>query len=263
MTIDSDFHSHVSRSSAREMAQSASEKGLRVLGLSEHIFQMSESRPILEHMRLEGPQLTLPAYTEAVQTTARFSDIDVRLGMEVDFIPGKNEAIQACLQGYTWDFLIGSVHEINGVQFEHLIQLERAEGERLWLRYYELLRQAVSSGYFNLVSHPVRMRVKNPFLPAQLDVELEQLAAEATHRDVALEINGYDVQKDPNLVRRLARACSLHKTSVSIGSDAHYPRQVAAAHALSEDILREAGITKIRIWKRGVAEDYVFDARFH
>jgi histidinol-phosphatase (PHP family) len=255
MTIDSDFHSHVSRSSALKMAQSAREKGLRVLGLSEHIFQMSEARPTLEHLALEGPLLTLPTYVEAVQSAAQLSGIDVRLGLEVDFIPGKNEAIQACLQGYPWDFLIGSVHEIDGKQFEYDKNGSREEGEQLWLRYCELLRQAVSSGYFNLVSHPVRMRVKNPYLPAQLDEELERLAAEATRCDVALEINGYDVASSPGLVRRLARACALYKTPVSVGSDAHNPRQVAAAHELSEVILRESRIGKVRIWKREVGEE--------
>ncbi len=225
MTIDSDFHSHVSRSSALQMAQSAREKGLRVLGLSEHVFQMSEARQTLEHLALEGPLLTLPTYVEAVQTTARHSGIDVRLGLAVDFIPGKNED-------------------------------SREEGERRWLRYFELLRQAVSSGYFSLVSHPIRLRVKNQHLPAQMDEELEQLAAEATRYDVALEINGYDVLGYPSLVRRLARACALHNTPVSVGSDAHNPMQVAQAHAPSEAILREAGIKKVRIWKQRVAEEY-------
>ena len=250
MTIDSDFHSHVSRSSALQMAQSAREKGLRVLGLSEHVFQMSEARQTLEHLALEGPLLTFPTYVEAVQTTARHSGIDVRLGLEVDFIPGKNEVIQALLRGYPWDYLIGSVHEIDGVQFENDERDSREEGERRWLRYFELLRQAVSSGYFSLVSHPVRLRVKNQHLPAQMDEELEQLAAEATRYDVALEINGYDVLGYPSLVRRLARACALHNTPVSVGSDAHNPMQVAQAHAPSEAILREAGIKKVRIWKR-------------
>ncbi len=55
MTIDTDFHSHVARSSAYEMVQTAQKKGLRVLGLSEHVFQMTEARPLLEHMpRLAG-----------------------------------------------------------------------------------------------------------------------------------------------------------------------------------------------------------------
>ena len=60
MPIDTDFHSHVSRSSARKMAHSAQEKGLRVLGLSEHDFQMKEARSTLEHLAPEGPLLTFP-----------------------------------------------------------------------------------------------------------------------------------------------------------------------------------------------------------
>jgi histidinol-phosphatase (PHP family) len=49
----------------------------------------------------------------------------------------------------------------------------------------------VLSNHFSLISHPVRMRVHNPFLPATFDEELEHLAAEATRYDIALEIDGY------------------------------------------------------------------------
>jgi histidinol-phosphatase (PHP family) len=256
MKIKSDFHSHVSQSSAHQVVEAAREKGLRVLGLSEHIFEMGEARHALEHLPLEGPLLTFPGYIEAVHAAAHLPGIDVRLGMEVDFIPAKNDVIQGYLQGFPWDFLIGSVHEIDGVQFESEKKWNRAEGERSWLRYFELLRQAVSSGYFSLVSHPVRMRRKNPYLPPLLDEELERLAAEAARCDVALEINGYDVLSYPGLVRRLAHACALNATPVSVGSDAHYPREVAQAHPQSEAILQEAGITKVRIWKNRVAEEY-------
>jgi len=41
-----------------------------------------------------------------------------------------------------------------------------------------------------------------------------------------------------------------------VGSDAHFPREVAQAHTQSEAILQEAGITKVRIWKNRVAEEY-------
>ena len=248
MSIDTDFHSHVSRSSARQMAQSAQEKGLRVLGLSEHVFQMSEAHSTLEHIPLEGPLLTFSSYIEEVRAAGQDLSVEVRLGMEVDFIPGKNELIQALLHNYAWDFLIGSVHEVDGVYFESDNNWGREEGEALWLRYFALLREAVISGYFSLVSHPVRMRSKNPFIPSTLDEELERLAAEATRCDIALEINGYDVLSYPSLVRRLARACALHQTPISVGSDAHNPRQVAQAHPQTEAILREAGITKVRIW---------------
>lgn len=256
MVIDTDFHSHVSRSSARKMAQSAQEKGLRVLGLSEHVFQMSEARSLLDHMPLEGPLLTFSTYLEEVSSAAQNSHIEVRLGMEVDYIPGKNELIQSFLQDHAWDFLIGSIHEIDGIRLESDHRWERQEGEAAWLRYFELLRQAVGSGYFSLVSHPVRMRSRNPFIPATLDEELEELAAEAADCDVALEINGYDVRTFPGLVRRLAKACSLYQAPISVGSDAHNPRQIAQAHSQTETILHEAGLTKVRIWKQRVAEEY-------
>jgi histidinol-phosphatase (PHP family) len=71
MTIDTDFHSHVARSSARQMAQAARDKGLRMLGMSEHIFQMSEAHPTLQHMPDEGPLLSFGAYIDAVRSAAQ------------------------------------------------------------------------------------------------------------------------------------------------------------------------------------------------
>src|SRR5579872_3467830 len=95
MTIDTDFHSHVVRSSALQMAQAAWEKGLRILGLSEHIFQMTEARPTLQHLPEEGPTLSFNEYSRAVRAAAQEAGIETRLGLEVDYIPGLNEQIQA------------------------------------------------------------------------------------------------------------------------------------------------------------------------
>jgi histidinol-phosphatase (PHP family) len=256
MTIDTDFHSHICRSSAHAMVQAAQEKGLRILGLSEHVFQMSEAHPLLEHLPQEGPLVTFPGYMDQVRTAAQQLQFDARLGLEVDFIPEKNELIQALVQAQAWDFLIGSVHEVDGDIYEVDRKQRRERGEALWLSYFELLRAAVNSGYFSLVSHPVRMRVSNPHLPPSFDEELERLAAEATRCDVALEVNGYDVLTFPSLVRRLVKACALHQAPISVGSDAHHPKAVAQAHQQTEVILHEAGINRVRIWKRMVPEEY-------
>ena len=256
MTIITDFHSHISRTSAFVMVQAARERGLRVLGLSEHIFEMSEMRPLLGHLALEGPDMPFAAYREAVQAAAGRAEIEVRLGLEVDFLPDNNEQIHAAIRRYEWDFLIGSIHEVDGVFFEsERLSWGREEGEALWLRYFALLREAVSSGYFQVVSHPVRMRRQNPHLPASFDEELERLAAEATARNVALELNGYDMRKYPELVRRVARACASQRTPISVGSDAHRPQDLAGAHAETEAFMREAGLTHVRTWKQGEASD--------
>jgi histidinol-phosphatase (PHP family) len=256
MSIDTDFHSHIVRSSARQMVQKAREVGLRVLGISEHVFQMTEARPLLPNMPQEGPFLTFEDYFARLREATEHAHFDVRIGLEVDFVPGKNTEIQQAVQGRAWDFLIGSIHQVDEIVFEAPCELDREEGEMLWQNYFSLLRQAVNSGYFSLVSHPVRMRATNPFLPPQLDEELEHLAAEAAHQDIALEINGYDIRTYPNLVKRLARACAAQHTPVSVGSDAHDPRGVVQGHQMSEEILREAGIGKVRIWKNMLAEEY-------
>ncbi|MGZ6386868.1 MAG: PHP domain-containing protein [Ktedonobacteraceae bacterium] len=256
MTIDTVMHSHVSSSSALQMAMAAQQKGLRVLGLSEHVFQMEETRLALHHIEPEGPLLTFSKYIEDVRAADTKSNVDIRLGLEVDFIPDKNELIYAFIQGYNWDFLIGSVHEINGVQFEANYKWSREEGETLWLQYFELLRKAVRSGYFSVISHPVRLRVNDPYLPPTFDEELENLAAEATQYDIALEINGFDMLRYHSLVRRLAKACLLHHTPMSVGSDAHNPGGIAQAHQQTEHMLNELGIKKIRLWKQMKAEEY-------
>ncbi|HEU5199755.1 MAG TPA: PHP domain-containing protein [Ktedonobacterales bacterium] len=256
MSIATDFHSHVSRTSADVMVQAARDKELRVFGLSEHIFQMSEMRPTLGHMRLEGPPLSFAAYREGVQEAAERAQLDARLGLEVDFIPGKNEQIHEAIQRYQWDFLIGSIHEVDGLFFEDEdLRWDREEGEALWLRYLVLLREAVNSGYFQVVSHPVRMARQNPHVPASLDEHLEHLAADATARNVALELNGYDMRTYPHLVRRVARACARHGTPISVSSDAHRPQDIAGKHAETEAIMREAGLTHIRTWKQGTPSD--------
>ncbi len=257
MTLDTDFHIHVSRSSAYQMVLAARKRGLRVLGLSEHIFQMKEARNPLEHIALEGPMMSLPAYLEAAQEAVHKTSFDVRLGLEVDFIPEKCEQIQTLIQGYAWDFLIGSVHEVDGELYEYNHEMTPEHGKTLWFRYFQLLREAVSSGCFQVVSHPIRMRYNNSYLPATFDAELEHLATEASRCDVALELNGFDVLTYPTVVRRLAKACALHGTPISIGSDAHAPKNVAQAHLQTEALLREAGIRKVRIWKQKVAEEYM------
>ncbi len=256
MIIDTDFHSHVSRTSALQMVNAAQAKGLRVYGLSEHVFEMNEARPTLDHLPMEGPLLPFDTYIEEVHHAARQASIEVRLGMEVDFIPAKNELIQAFLLNRPWDFLIGSVHEVDGIQFEYGSTWQRERGEALWHRYFTLLREAIKSGYFSVISHPVRMRVANPHLPSTLDEALDRLAAEATRHDIALEINGSDILHFPDLVKRLALACKHHETPISVGSDAHYPPRIAQGHLQTEALLREVGITKIRIWKSMKIEEY-------
>ena len=48
-----------------------------------------------------------------------FPDIKLRLGLEVDYIPGREDYIQQLEQSCDFDYIIGSVHFIDGWGFDH------------------------------------------------------------------------------------------------------------------------------------------------
>jgi histidinol phosphatase-like PHP family hydrolase len=100
------------------------------------------------------------------------------------------------------------------------------------------------------------MGIGNPHLPPTFDEEIEQLAALAAQKNVALEINGKDVLRYPHLVQRLAQACAKYHTPISVGSDAHDPGRVAQAHKETEQLLQQVGIHRVRIWRNQEIEAY-------
>jgi len=55
---------------------------------------------------------------------------------------------------------------------------------------------------------------------------LTDLSLVAKKNGKALELDGNDIDYNPKLVRQLASACSRTRCLVSLGSDAHYPKDV-------------------------------------
>jgi histidinol phosphatase-like PHP family hydrolase len=127
--------------------------------------------------------------------------------------------------------LLSSVHE-----FENARDVERIVGKRYgperafedWRDYFRLQQLALESDFvpFQVLAHPVRMSRGVEQVPPELDLLLLDLAKSSKRRGKALELNGNDVDYAPQLVRRLAKACSEAGCMVSLGSDSHHPRDV-------------------------------------
>jgi histidinol-phosphatase (PHP family) len=248
----SDFHIHLSRSSLEAMVQAAQRKGVYVLGICEHLGQMSEGRSLAGHLAQEGPLLSFAEYLSMIDAQKSLSkgQIDLRVGLEVDFLPDRQKTIEECVRPYQWDFLIGSVHELSvGDLIDGVSPHSPQEGQERWKRYFHLLRLAATSGFFDIIGHPLRMRANNPHVPLHLDEELDNLAVCAALADVALELNGHDIQLWPEGVRALIRACARYQTPVSLGSDASVPQDIARGHAWCVKELTKAGIRTLRTWK--------------
>jgi len=80
--------------------QNARQRGIQAIGLAEH-----------EEYRDRADQ--------ALIERLRRPDLYVARGLEIDFIPGREETIKEMLDQYPLDFVIGSVHYIDGWPFDH------------------------------------------------------------------------------------------------------------------------------------------------
>lgn len=238
-----DYHNHICGAPIEAMLAAARERGVREFGITEHIYMLYEGQTVFPNLEEEGVRCSRAEYVATVQEHAldRSGPL-VRLGLEVDFVPGTEAAVATVLDGVEWDYLLGSIHVIDDIDIFEYIPSSNEEGERLWRRYYALLAEAIESGMFDVITHPVRNAERNPHLPPEFDRTLEEIAAFAKLHGVALELNGYDTVTWPHLVERLANACGRTGCVVSFGSDAHSPDEVTGGLHQAAQFAAAAGI---------------------
>ncbi len=83
----------------------ADEAGIEELGVSEHIHRFADALEIWDHpFWREHARDDLAAYCEFVRST------DLRLGIEMDFVPGHEDRIANLLDAHDFDYVVGSVH---------------------------------------------------------------------------------------------------------------------------------------------------------
>jgi histidinol-phosphatase (PHP family) len=225
----------------------AIEKGLAEIGFADHM-------PLL---RMRDARLTmapgdLPRYVELVRDLQDSVDeIKIRLGIEMDYIPGEMDGIWEAASRYEFDYVYGAVHYIDGWGFSdsrHLSTYQGRDPDETYARYFELFREAVREGGFDIMAHPDL--VKKHGIETSLgtrDLYCEA-AEEVARADLAIEINTSGLRKRaldlyPSLP--FLTACAERGVAVTLGSDAHSPEQVGMDFDLALAYLRRAGITEI------------------
>jgi histidinol phosphatase-like PHP family hydrolase len=253
-----DNHNHfmMEGSLARMLAAAEASPVVGEIAFTEHLFNFDEARRELPELQRYGPEGGRSiAYCDYVQTLDAIRDesgVPVRIGIELDALPGVDgyEERVAGFRGAReadWDVVLGSVHQLSDgsdVQGDPGLSADDA-----WDDYLEQLGRAVTSGRYDVVTHPVRLGVGVAGRPTRLDEGLRRLAGLATEAGVALEINGGDLRRRPDLVHELVDACGRERTTVSLGSDAHRPHWVGSV-AGALPFLREAGITHAARFER-------------
>ncbi|MFC4303208.1 PHP domain-containing protein [Cohnella boryungensis] len=224
-------------------------RGIGVFGVVDHLYRFRECRPYYEkHMLLDDSpvgqaqlkwlnQVCVTSLDEFVSfvTEAKKTRPDLLLGIEADFFPGGERELGDLLAGYDWDYIIGSVHFMDGWGFDNpqtqsrFADLKPLEAYSI---YFDLLRQACRSGLFDLIAHPDNLKVFGfrPEDERDLLPLYRQTAEEMVLAGVATEINTGLAYRYP-----VAEACpsplflsvlAAYNVPIAQSSDAHFPDDI-------------------------------------
>jgi histidinol-phosphatase (PHP family) len=231
----------------------ASERGIGVLGVSEHVHRFEQALSVWRHpFWQQSATDDLDAYCEFVRTT------DLRLGIEADFVPGAEDRMANLLDEREWDYVIGSVHFLRNAAIDMRGEWDvwtHSDPEKVWRRYFETLGEAARSGMYNILAHPDLVKVWGSEGP-QPDGDLRRfydLAMDGiAESDVAIEVSTAGLRKPVGEIypaRPFLEMCLEAGRPIALSSDAHVPGDLAYRYEDALEYLESVGVTELAVFE--------------
>ena len=249
------FERAFTAANAERYRERATELGIAELGVAEHIYRFSAALAIWEHpfwRRYASDDLD--AYCGFVR-----EETDLRLGIEMDFVPGREDRIANVLDRCEWDYVVGSVHFLR----DHSVDAEDysiwgtgESPERIWRRYFETVAEAARSGLYDIMAHPDLVKVWGRAAPIP-DGDLRRYyepAVEAfADSGVAVELSTAGWRKPVGEQYPSAAFLEMLVDAgcpIALSSDAHVPDQLGFEYERALEVLESVGVREIAVFER-------------
>jgi histidinol-phosphatase (PHP family) len=240
---------------AERYREVARERGITELGVAEHIYRFTAAMDIWQHpFWRQYARDDLDDYCGFVR-----EETDLRLGIEMDFIPGREDRIATILEARDWDFVVGSVHFLR----DHSLDTEDysvwgagESAEKIWRRYFETVAESARSGLYDVIAHPDLVKVWGRSAPRP-DGDLRRYYEPAVEAfadvGVAVELSTAGWRKPvaeqypavPFLEMLVDAGCPL-----ALSSDAHEPDLVGFEYERAVELLGSIGVGEIAVLER-------------
>ncbi|MGC9470646.1 MAG: histidinol-phosphatase HisJ family protein [Bacteroidales bacterium] len=247
-----DYHIHTSLSDGsgehREYYNEALRLGLSEMGFSDHFCL----RPVPWAMGLDD----LPAWKKRMQRVRKecSGSCRVKTGLEVDYFPEREEELSTILDKLPLDYIIGSVHFLGTWNFDSSPDgYEERDLRHIYDYYYSLVEKLARSRLFDIMGHLDLVKkfghrlssTNGDFISAALDAIKES--------DIVVELNTSGKSKPcrdfyPSEI--LLKLCHQKGISVTLGSDAHNPGDVARFFPEALEMLKKIGYTKLAVFEK-------------
>jgi histidinol-phosphatase (PHP family) len=243
---------------AERYREVATERGIAELGVAEHIHRFTQALAIWQHpWWRHWARDDIDDYCAFVR-----GETDLRLGIEADYVSGREDRIASFLDARDWDYVVGSVHfvhdaavDVEGPEWEHV--WGRGDSpDKVWERYFATLAHAARSGLFDIMAHPDLVKVWGGARPQpERDPRhyYEPAVEAMLDAGVAMELSTAGLRKP---ARELYPAPALLEMAVDAGlpialsSDAHVPDDVGHRYDDAVAALEDAGVRQICVFER-------------
>jgi histidinol-phosphatase (PHP family) len=232
----------------------ASERGIDELGVSEHIYRFAQALDVWQHpfWRMQAVD-DLDSYCGFVR-----DETDLRLGIEADFVVGAEDRMATLLEGYEWDYVVGSVHFLrdHAVDHEDFDVWDTArDPDAVWRRYFEVLGEAARSGMFDILAHPDLVKMWGPQRPRPdgdlrrfYDLAMEGIAESG----IAVEVSTAGLRKPVGELypaRPFLEMVLDAGNPISLSSDAHTPDHLGAGYEQAVELLGDLGVSELVVFE--------------
>ena len=243
-----------------EYVRHAMDIGLKEIGFSDHA-------PMV-HERLPGVTMDfrqLPLYHRLIDDVkAKYANqITIKYALEADFIPGFEDKTKSIIGGYPYDYIIGSVHYVNGWAVDDPAAIEHWKTQdinHIWREYFKLLRQSAQTGMFNIIGHCDLPKKFGHRATMDMSDEVKTTAQVFKNCGVAIEINTSGLRKPIGEMYPCPEHLKIYSAAgvpLTFGSDAHTPGDVGKNFKEAVDLARAAKYSEYLIFKKRTIEKKV------
>jgi histidinol-phosphatase (PHP family) len=251
MPYKTDYHIHTNFSDGKAAPEdyilAARASGISEIGFSEHLSLFRDDQTWCMDPGNSGRYIE---YLHDLRN--RTKGIRVKVGLEIDFISGKEKETGNFLDNLELDYRIGSVHYLGETTVDSGPEFyEGKDIDSLYESYFENVIGAVSSGLYDIIGHCDLIRIYG-FRPA-FDPEplYRALAASMKKHDVAFELNTNGRNRplaDFYPDRRFLHIFREENVAICVNSDAHFPARVGQYFDEAYDLARSAGFTEMAVF---------------
>jgi len=232
----------------------AEERGIGELGVSEHIYRFAQALDVWQH------PLWRASATDDLDDYAGFvrEQTDLKLGIEADFVAGREDRMATLLDTHDWDYVVGSVHFVGEHAVDHggyeIWDHRSQRPEELWRRYFVTLGEAARTGLFDILAHPDLVKVWGGHRPVP-DGDLRrfyELAIDGiAESGIAIEVSTAGLRKPVGELYpapAFLEMCLDAGCPVALSSDAHVPGDIGRDYERALELLESLGVRELAVF---------------